>query len=84
MPLHAVRAADDQHGAVQHAEHALRFRRKVHVPRRIHQCNLPIPPRKPRLLGENGNAPLAFLLVGVQKRVPVIHAPLPAQLTAHI
>lgn len=39
----------------------------------VHQGDLPVFRLENCLLGENGDAPAAFQLMGVQKGVPVIH-----------
>ena len=74
--LHAVRAADDQDGAVQHLEGALHLRGEVHVARGVQQRGLLLPQGEHRLLGVDGDAPLPLQLVRVQEGVPVVH---PAQ-----
>ena len=56
--LDPVGAADHQHGAVQHRHGALRLRREVHMPRGVHQNELPVGGFQPGLLGENGDSPL--------------------------
>ena len=71
--LDAVGAADDQHRAIQYRHHSFRFRGKIHMPRGIHQGQGQLFRGKQGLLGENGDAPLPFQIVGVQKCVAVIH-----------
>ena len=75
MPLHAVRAADHQHRAVQHRQCPLHLGGKVHMPRRIQQRNGAVPYLQHRLLGKDGDAPLALHIVRIQERIPVIHPP---------
>ena len=72
--LHPGRAADHQHRLVQHLHGALRLRREIHMARRVQQryC-VPLQPDL-GLLGEDGDAPLPFQTVVVQKAVPVIHS----------
>ena len=77
MALHAVRAADHQHRAVDHPQGALHLAGKIHVARGIQQGDFHPLPGQHGLLGKNGDAPFPLLGVGIQKRVPVIH---PAQL----
>ena len=43
--------------------------------RRIQQGDFRVSCSEAGLLGENGNAPGPLQAVGIQKRVPVIHAP---------
>ena len=79
LPVHAVRRADHQNGAVQNAQHALHLRGEIRVSRRIQQCiaALHVSPlrHEPRLLGEDRDASLFFHLIGIQERVAVVHAP---------
>ena len=77
VALDAVGAADNQHGVVQHGQGALHLGGEVHMPRGVQQGEDGVPPGELRLLGEDGDAPLPLLGVGVQKGVPVVH---PAQL----
>ena len=73
--LHAVGAADDQHGAVQHRHDALGLGGKVHMAGGIHQSDGAVLRFQQRLLGKNGDAPCAFQRVGIQKRVLMIDPP---------
>ena len=82
--LDPVGAADHQHGAVQHRHGALRLRREIHMPRGIHQDDLPVVGFQTGLLGENGDAPLPLQIVAVQVGVSVIHPPQSPQLAAAI
>ena len=84
VPLHAVSGADNQYRAIQHAQGALGFARKIHVAGGIHQGDGASLPGKLRLLGKNGDAALTLLNVGIQKGVAMIHAPQPAQRAALI
>ena len=79
MPLRAVRAADDQNRRVQHLKRALHLTGKIHMPRGIQQRDGRALPGQLRLLGEDGDAPLPLLGIGIQKGVPVIHPPQPPQ-----
>ena len=73
MALYAVGAADHQDHRVQHRQHPLRLRGKVHVARRVQQRHLQIPQRKGRADGEDGDAPLHFDAVVVEVGVPMVH-----------
>ena len=73
MPLDPVRAAHHQDGRVQHLQGAFHLRREIHMPRRVHERDRQTFPVKPRLLGKNGDSPLPFQLVIVQKGIPVVH-----------
>ena len=78
MPLHPVRAADQQHRPVQHAQGSFHFAGKIHVSRGVHQGDLHPPPVQLRLLGKDGDSPLPLLNVRIQEGVPMIH---PARLS---
>ena len=73
----AVRRADDKDRAVQDAQHALHLGRKIDVTRRIQQGIAPLLFTAHRgesgLFGEDRDAALLFHLVGIQKRVFVVH-----------
>ena len=73
--LHAVGAADDQHGAVQHRHDALGLGGKVHMAGGVHQRDGAVLRFQQRLFGKNGDAPCAFQRVGIQKRVLMIDPP---------
>ena len=73
--LNAIGAADDQHRAVQNPQSPLHLGRKVRVARGVHQREPPVLRLQYGLLGENGNPPLPFQRLGVQKGIPVIHPP---------
>ena len=75
MGLHAVGAADDQHGAVQHRHDALGLGGKVHMAGGVHQRDGAVLCFQQRLFGKNGDAPCAFQRVGIQKRVLMIDPP---------
>ena len=75
MALHPVRRADEQHRIVQYLERPLHLGGEVHVAGGIQQGELRPLPAQPGLLGEDGDAPLPLLDVGVQERVPVVHPP---------
>ena len=74
MILHAVRSADNQYGCIQHLKCALGLGRKVNVTRRVEQCEEAVPMSEYSLLGKDGDAATALLLVVVQKGVSVIDA----------
>ena len=65
MGLHAVGAADDQHGAVQHRHDALGLGGKVHMAGGVHQGDGAVLRFQQRLFGKNGDAPCAFQRVGI-------------------
>ena len=65
MGLHAVGAADDQHGAVQHRHDALGLGGKVHMAGGVHQGDGAVRRFQQRLFGKNGDAPCAFQRVGI-------------------
>ena len=73
MRLHAVAAADYQHGAIQHREGAFRLRAKVYVAGGIQQRNAAVFQRKGRLFGENGNAAGALQRMGIKPAVSVVY-----------
>ena len=75
MGLHAVGAADDQHGAVQHRHDSLCFGGKVHMAGGVHQRDGAVLRFQQRLFGKNSDAPCAFQRVGIQKRVLMIDPP---------
>ncbi len=73
MRLHAIRPADYEHRVVKHLQGTLHLSGKIHMPRRVEQCHLPVTHRDPRLLGKNRNAALALLHVVVEVRILMIH-----------
>ena len=79
--LHALAARNDQHGVVQHLHGAFRLGGKIDVTGGVQQGQggfLGVGgggQGQHRLLGKNGDAARAFLRVGVEKSVLVIHAP---------
>jgi len=75
--LDAVGAVDDQDSAVENGHGALGLGGEVHVARRVHQGHIQMPGLQQGQLGENGDAPAALQVMGVEKRVPMIH---PSQL----
>ena len=75
VALHPVGAADDQHRRVQHLQGALHLGGEVHMAGGVQQGEAHARRVQHRLLGEDGDAPGAFLCVGVQKGVAVIHPP---------
>ena len=52
VPLHPVRPADDQDGAVQHLESTLHLTGEVHMARGVQQGDLYTGQRQHRLLGK--------------------------------
>ena len=79
VPLHAVRAANNEDRRVQYRERPLRFAGEIHMARRIQKRYGAVLPCEPRLLREDRNAALTLLRVGIEKSVRVIHAPQTAQ-----
>ena len=71
--LHAVCAADNQYGAIQNGKGAFSLGGQVCVTRGIHQGDLQRGGFQNRLLGKNGDTPLAFQVMGIQECIPVIH-----------
>ena len=63
--LHAVGAADDQHGAVQHRHDALGLGGKVHMAGGVHQGDGAVLRFQQRLFGKNGDASCPFQRVGI-------------------
>ena len=84
VPLHPVRPADDQDGAVQHLESTLHLAGEVHMARGVQQGDLYTGQRQHRLLGKNGDAPLPLQRLRVQKGVLVVHPPQPLQCAAGV
>ena len=75
MGLNPVGAADDQHRAVQHRHSPLRLRGEIHMARGVNEDDLPAGRLQNGLLGKNRNAPGPLQLMGVQKRVLMVHPP---------
>ena len=73
MSLHTIRSADHQDRIIQHLKGSLCFRRKIHMSRRVHQCNLQIPTMQSGLFGKNRDSSLPLHLKGVQEGIPVVH-----------
>ena len=73
MALHPVASADHQDRRIQHLERALHLRGKIHMSRRIHQLDLRILPCHPRLLGKDGDPPLPFQGLRIQKCILMVH-----------
>ena len=78
MRLNAVRRADDEHSQIHNAQRALRFARKVRMPGSVHEREGGFVPGQPGFLGKDGDAPLLFQRLGVQKCVAVVHPSLTA------
>ena len=74
VALHAVRAADDEHGVVEHLQRALHLARKIDVAGRVQQRKLDVAERQHGLLRKNRDAALALLHVGIEKGVLVVDA----------
>ena len=74
MALHAVRAADDEHGVVEHLKRALHLGGEIDMAGRVEQCDVRVAAVQHRLLGEDGDAALALKRFGIQKGVAVIDA----------
>ena len=81
MRLHALAARNDQHGVVQHLQRTLRLGGKIDVSGGVQQGQGGFlggggsGQGQHRLLGKYRDAARAFLRVGVQKGVLVVHAP---------
>ena len=73
MALHSLRAADDNHCAVNHLQGPLHFRGEIHMSRRIQQPIFPPLPGESGLPGKDGNPPAPFQRMGVHKAVSIIH-----------
>ena len=73
VTLDAVGTADDQHRAVQHPQRPLCLCGKIHMARGIQQRHLSISQGKYRLLGKDGDAPLPFNGIRIQKSVGMVH-----------
>ena len=74
MRLHAVRAADDEHGVVEHLQGALGFGGKIDMAGRVQQGDRSVRQGKDGLLGKDGDAALPFEREGIEKGVAVIDA----------
>ena len=74
MALHAVGAADDEHGVVKHLQGAFGLGGKIDVSGRVEQIEDGVAVVEHSLLGKNGDAALALQRVGVQKGVLVVNA----------
>ena len=75
MPLHARRAAHDQHGAVEHLQRPLHLGGKIDVAGGIEQHQRAARQGQDGLLGKDRDAAAALLRVGIEKRIPVVDAP---------
>ena len=75
VALHAVHRRYQQHGAVQHAQHALRLGGEVDVARRVNPPVALAAQVEMRLVGEYGYAPLALQRVEVQGGGLMVDAP---------
>ena len=75
MPLHARRAAHDQHGAVEHLQRPLHLGGKIDVAGGIEQRQRAARQGQDGLLGKDRDAAAALLRVGIEKRIPVVDAP---------
>ena len=84
VALDPVGSADDQNGVVQHLEGALHLAGEVHMAGGVQQGDGHGLQGEHRLFGEDGDAPLPLLGVGVQKGVPVVHPAQAAQLAAGV
>ena len=78
--LDAVGAVDDQHGAVENGHGPLCLGGEVHMARGVHQGHVQMLSLHQRQLGENGDATAALEIMGIQKRIPMIH---PTHLPPH-
>ena len=74
VPLHAVRAANNEDRRVQYRERPLRFTGEIHMARRIEKRHGAVFPCEPRLLGKDRDAALTLLRVSVEKSVRMVDA----------
>ena len=65
----ALKGVDQQQGAVGHTQHALDLAAKVGVARGVDDVDLNVLVLDRNVLGENRNAALALLVVGIQDAV---------------
>ena len=72
VALNALRTGEDQDRNVHDGDRALHLRGKVHVPRGVHEKELPAAEHKLRLIGEDGDPPRALQRVRVQEGVLVV------------
>jgi hypothetical protein len=77
--LDAVGGADDQDGGVEHIQGALGFAGKIGMAGGVHEGQVRAVPGEAGFLGKDGDAPVLFHGIGIQKGVAVIHATLAAQ-----
>ena len=67
--LHTVRAADDEHRIIEHLQRALHLGGKVHVPRRVEQCDRRVAERHARLPRKDRDAARTLERVRVHVRI---------------
>ena len=75
VALHAIGAADHQHGIIQNLQSALGLGGKIHMAGSVQQGDIRAACRQQCLLGKNSDPTGFFQRVCVQKGVLVIHAP---------
>ena len=78
MALDAVVRPDDEHRVVQRLQGPLGLGGEVDVPGRVKQHEVGARPVQIGLLGEDGDAALALHRIGIEMRIPLVHAPLAA------
>ena len=74
--LHPVGGGDHQNGVVQKGQHPLGLGGEVHVAGGVQEDEITGLGGEPRLLGEDGDAPLPLHGIGIQIGVSVIHTAL--------
>ena len=72
--LHAVRAADDEHRIIEHLQRALHLGGKVHVSRRVEQCDSRVAERHARLPRKDRDAARTLERMRVHVRVFMVDA----------
>ena len=77
--LDTVGGADDQDGGIEHIQGALGFAGKIRVAGGVHEGQVRAVPGEAGFFGKDGDAPVLFHRVCIEKSVAVIHATLAAQ-----
>ncbi len=65
----ALGGVDQQQGAVGHLENAFHFAAEIGVARRIDDVDLDVANLQGDVLGQNGDAALAFQIVGIENAI---------------
>jgi hypothetical protein len=74
LRLHALHGGDDEHRAVEHAQHTLDLRNEVGMARRVDQIDVQVVERERRDGRPDGDAPLPLQLQGIGLRRTQIDA----------